>query len=662
MSVGVCYFPEHWPRERWPTDVDQMAAADFEYVRMGEFAWSRLEPDPGDLSLEWLVDAVDLVHDRGLAAVLCTPTATPPKWLVDAHPDILQAEADGTVREFGGRRHYCFNSPTYREETARIVTTLADRFADHPGVVGWQLDNEYGCHETVRCYCDDCARAFRDWLREQYGDVETLNEAWGTTFWSQHHTAFAEVDPPRHVTAEHHPSRLLDFARFASDSVRAYNALQADILRAANEEWFLTHNFMAGFADLNAHDLTESLDFAAWDSYPTGFAQFRTDVADRHLRAGDPDQVGLAHDLYRGESGFWVMEQQPGDINWAPHGPQPGAGAVALWAHHAIGHGAETVLYFRWRRCREGQEQYHAGLRKTDGSADRGYDEAARAAAELADVEPGPVDPAVAVLHDYENCWALEAQPHGTDFDYWAHLATYYRALRARGVTVDVVPPDVDLGGYAAVVAPTLHLATPALADALDAYVRSGGQLLVTMRSGVKTEANRLVKPPAPGPLRDLLGTTVDRHESLPMSAETVLEYDGERYPYRTWAEWLDPGDATAVAVHRSGPAAGRPAATRVTRGDGTAWYVGIWPSAGLADALVSTLLGRADVPTTGPLPDGIRLCQRGPLTWVTNFTGDPVGVRADVDAEWLLGDASMDPYTAAVIRAPAADIRVQRR
>ena len=282
--IGVCYFPEHWPRERWETDAEQMAAAGLEVVRLAEFSWGRLEPERGALDFEWLDTAVSVLGAAGLDVVLCTPTATPPKWLVDEHPRIRQEEADGTTRAFGSRRHYCFNSSTYREESERIVRRLAEHYGDNSHIIGWQTDNEYGCHGTVRCYCDDCAGAFREWLRERYGTIERLNEAWGTTFWSQQHTDFREIDPPRHTVTDHHPSRLLDYARFASASVAAYNRLQTRLLRAANDEWFVTHNFTGHFPSLDAHDVGSALDFAAWDSIRRGSCK-TGERGNRHRRS-----------------------------------------------------------------------------------------------------------------------------------------------------------------------------------------------------------------------------------------------------------------------------------------------------------------------------------------------------------------------------------------
>ncbi len=661
MRTGVCYFPEHWPRERWAEDVEAMADAGMEYVRLAEFSWSVLEPERGDLRFEWLDEAVELIGDHGMQAVLCTPTATPPKWLVDERPEIRQEDPDGTVREHGSRRHYCFNSPAYREETERIVRAVTERYPDSPHVAGWQTDNEFGCHRTVRCYCDDCAAAFRDWLRDRHGDVETLNEAWGNRFWSQAYDSFEAVDPPGPTPAEHHPSRLLAYARFASDSVVEYNRFQADLIREANADWFLTHNFMGRFPTLDAFDVSVDLDLVSWDSYPTGFVQDRYDgeATPDQLRAGDPNQVGMDHDLYRSalDRPFWVMEQQPGDVNWPPHCPQPGEGAMRLWAHHATAHGADAVLYFRWRRCLEGQEQYHAGLRKADGSADRGYHDATSAAADfaaLSDVDH--VDAPVAVLFDYDALWALNAQPHAPDFDYWALQEAFYGALRGRGVQVDVIPPDADLDGYAAIVAPALHLVTEALADRLHDYVASGGSLLFGPRTGVKDAHNKLRPALQPGPLTDLVGATVDQHESLPRRLETRVRrvdgvggdqrdprdgigtspiVDADRFGFRTWAEWLDPDDAVVRFVYDTdGVEADRPAVVENAVGDGRVVYCGVWPEADLADDLVVDLLAGTDVPHGERLPDGVDVAERGGYTWVTNFTSDAVRLpTVDPDA-----------------------------
>ena len=665
-AVGVCYFPEHWPRERWATDAAQMTDAGIEIVRMAEFSWAALEPTRGALDFGWLDDAVELLADHGLDVVLGTPTATPPKWLVDEQPDILQADPDGTPRHFGSRRHYCFNSTTYREETRRIVSAMTDHYADTPAVVGWQTDNEFGCHGTVRCYCADCSDAFSAWLADRYTDIDHLNEAWGTMFWSQQYGSFDAVEPPRPTPSDHHPSHLLDYHRFATDSVITYNQLNADLIREA-DDWFVAHNFMGDFETLDAHRVADDLDLVTWDSYPTGFVQDRRsgDPTMDEYRAGDPDQIGLNHDLYRGtnDAPFWVMEQQPGDINWPPHCPQPGDGAMRLWAHHAVGHGADAVVYFRWRRCRQGQEQYHAGLRKQDGAPDRGYADATTAASELEGLTADPVDAPVALLHDYEDWWAISAQPHAPEFDYWAHLRTYYRALRARGIQVDGIHPETALDEYAAVVAPTLHLADDGLATHLESYVHDGGKLLLGARSGVKTPTNQLHDQLAPGPLADLAGVTVDQHESFPADVPLSVTLDGDAYEASVWAEWLEPAaETTVVATHDTGMAVGRPAVTRNDAGDGSATYCGVWPDADLADALVTDLLADADIEASPRLPPGVRLSDRGGLTWVSNFTSDRYDLAGVTPDELVVGDLPVNAFDAVAVSTPRPEIDPERR
>jgi beta-galactosidase len=676
MSIGVCYFPEHWPSERIKDDIEQMAATGIEYVRMGEFAWSRLEPDPDEFDFEWLERAISLIGNHGMQAVLCTPTATPPKWLVDEHPEILQEEADGTIRHYGGRRHYCFNSEVYQRESRRIIRKLASWFADDPVIAGWQTDNEFGCHGTIRCYCNDCASAFRQWLREKYGDIDRLNEAWGTAFWSQDLNSFAQIDPPRHTTAAHHPARLLDYYRFSSDSVVKYNRLQTELLREANSDWFVTHNFMSHFEALDAYDLCANLDFASWDSYPTGHVQVqRKQVSREELRTGDPDQIGLDHDIYRSAANapFWVMEQQPGDINWPPYSPQPAAGAMRLWAHYATAHGADVVSYFRWRQCRMGQEQYHSGLLAQDGSPDAGLQDAMQAAADLNKLGesndgssrddgslPLPVTE-VAVLHSYDNAWAIGIERNTPDFDYWQHLNTYYRALRERSVSVDVIPPTADLAGYDAVIAPTLYLASTDLATHLDAYVDEGGELLMTMRSGVKDPYNKLHNAPQPGPLRDLVGADIDQHESIPAKLESEIAYDGQQFNCSVWNEWLSPvAESCDVLGRYEGERAdGKAAIVHNTVGDGNAVYIGTWPDSDLASRLVGDLLDRAGVETTKPLPKQVRFMRRNGLTWIANFRDEPLTVAAPADATWFLGDAEVGACDVAVTDATPPTLSV---
>ena len=445
--LGVCYYPEHWPEADWPGDAERMAALGLRYVRIGEFAWSRIEPEGGRYDWDWLDRALETLGQAGLKVVLGTPTATPPKWLIDQHPDILAIDADGRPRRFGSRRHYCFSSPSYRVESARIVTAMAERYGQHDAVAGWQTDNEFGCHDTVLSYSCAAARAFRRYLKERYGSIDALNEAWGNRFWSMEYGGWDEIDPPNLTVTEANPSHRLDYRRFSSDQIDQFNRAQVAILRRHSPGRFVTHNFMGAFLAFDHFKVGEPLDFAAWDSYPLGFTE-RSGLDDatkiRYAQSGHPDIAAFNHDLYRGvdRGRFWVMEQQPGPVNWAAWNPSPAAGMVRLWSWEAMAHGAEVVSYFRWRQSPFAQEQMHSGLNRPDGALDTGGEEAGQVAEELAGIAlPDSAEAPVALVFDYEAAWMCDIQPQGQDFDYLAAVFGWYSALRRRGLAAVVGSP-----------------------------------------------------------------------------------------------------------------------------------------------------------------------------------------------------------------------------
>jgi beta-galactosidase len=637
MQLGVCYYPEHWDEATWQPDAARMRDLGLRWVRIGEFAWSRLEPTPGQLRFDWLERSLDTLGDAGLRVMLGTPTATPPKWLVDRYDDLLQVGADGRARRFGSRRHYCYNSPSYRAETERIVTLLAERFGRHQALGAWQTDNEYGCHGTVRCYCPNCAAAFRGWLEARYGTVDALNEAWWNVFWSMEYRDFSEIDLPNLTVTEANPSHSLDFCRFSSDSVMAYNKLQVDILRAHSAQP-VTHNAMLYFGDYDAFRLAEDLDILTWDSYPLGMLEqswLPDDVKARFLRVGHPDLISLMHDLYYGAKGrpFWVIEQQPGQVNWAPSNPLPAPGAVRLWTHQAFAHGADVVSYFRWRAANGAQELMHAGLNHHDGTPDRASAEARQVADELPDDAP-PVAADVALLFDFENLWATELQPHAQGWSYWALQVAYYSALRGLGLNVAITHPRRDLNGYRAVFAPALHLVDAALAAHLTGYVAGGGTLVVGPRSGFKTPSNT-VHAPAPGPLRSLMGVSIRHVDALRPGLTEHVALDGARLAYATWADLLEPETAQVAARYETPAYAGSAAVTRNAVGAGACYTVGMWGEEAAHRALFARVLEPLGLGLT-PLPEGVRHTVRGPYRYTFNFGSEaalgtpPVGVRRE--------------------------------
>lgn len=646
MRFGVCYYPEHWPSERWAHDAAWLKQLGVDVVRMAEFAWGRIEPAPGRLDFGWLDRAIELFTGEGFDIVLGTPTAAPPTWLSDAEPDALPVDREGRRRRRGGRRHYCPNSAAYRAHTVRIVTAMAERYGAHDRVIGWQVDNEFGDHDTARCYCPRCDERFREWLSARYGTVHALNEAWGTVFWSAQVDAFERVSAPILGLASPNPSHVLDYWRFSSEAIGAYERLQIDVLRERlpPDRW-VTHNLLGLSPDLDAFALASPLDLAAWDSYPTGprerwhAALYGDEAPDATYAfdAGDPTITGFAHDLTFGllAQPFWVMEQQMGHINWAAENTLVRAETARLWAWHAVASGADAVVYFRERAAASAQEQYHSGLLHHDGTPDVGFRAAERLNAERDRLdalarEPPRAD--AALLFSYEDLWALALQPHHAGYSYLRALFGWYRALQRLGIPVAVVPHDRDLERYALVLGPALHLGDCALADRLSAYAQGGGTLVLGPRSGVKTSSNQITTEPLPGVFKTLIGATVSDWGALPTGAAAAVAspLEGLGGPARTWAEALLPDDAGVLASWADGPYRGAAALTARQAGAGQALYCGWQPGHAQTTALLAHIAERRGIERLADLPAGVVACRRGERVVLLNFTERPLRVAID--------------------------------
>ncbi len=613
-ALGVCYYPEHWPEDQWAADAVRMAETGLTWVRIGEFAWSRLEPRPGDLRFDWLDRAIDTLGGAGLKVVLGTPTATPPRWMLDKHPDMLAVDAQGHPRKFGSRRHYCFSHPGYLEECRRIVTLLAERYGANPHVQAWQTDNEYGCHDTTLSFSKAARAAFRDWCARRYQSVDALNRAWGNVFWSMEYDRLDQLDLPNLTVTEPNPAHVLAFRRFSSDQVVRFNRAQAEILRAHTDAP-LIHNYMGRVLDFDHFDVGADLDIASWDSYPIGFLSDRLEASPDHkarfLRQGDPDCQAFHHDLYRavGRGRWWVMEQQPGPVNWAPFNPAPLPGMARLWAWEAFAHGAEAVCYFRWRQAPFAQEQQHAGLLRPDSEAAPALAEAAQVARGLRDLpDTAPAPSPIALIFDYASAWAWTAQPQGADFDYFRLVFAAYRAARRSGLNIDILPAETaDLSNYAVVLAPGLMTIPDTLKAALAGF---DGQALIGPRSGLKTPEMSIAVPL--GPALPGLDCTVSLVESLPPDTQVALE-TGEHFVH--WFEHLEGG--AEVALHTND---GRPA---IMRRDGLHYMAG-WPDDASFALRVLTLCRRAGLVPLDP-PGDLRIRDTASHRFVFNYGPEPV-------------------------------------
>jgi beta-galactosidase len=641
MRLGTCYYPEHWPEDVWAEDARRMAAMGLSRVRIGEFAWSRIEPEPGTFDWGWLDRAIATLHAAGLGIILGTPTATPPKWLIDAHPDILAVDANGKIRGFGSRRHYCFSSQTYLREAARITGLIAARYGSHPAIVAWQTDNEYGCHDTTISYSENARAGFRDWLSKKYGAIAALNTAWGNVFWSMEYHAFDAVDLPIRTVTEPNPAHQLDFRRFSSDQVIRFNRMQADILRAASPGRDIVHNFMGFYTEFDHHGVGHDLDVASWDSYPLGFLEqfwFSAEEKLAYARQGHPDIAAFHHDLYRGcSAGRWsVMEQQPGPVNWARFNPAPLPGMVRLWTLEAMAHGAEMVSYFRWRQAPFAQEQMHAGLLRPDRVDDVGAHEARQAGADIATIgETGPPPKSVALLFDYESDWITTVQPQGQGFTALRLAFEYYSALRKRGLDVDILSSNADLTGYQMVVIPCQPIMTDTLVDRLATF---DGPVLIGARSGSKTAQFSIPDTLPPGPLQALIPIKVTRVESL----REGLVLQGKDTEVRHWFEHIE---AALLPLERLEDGRG------IVFQSGHIRYIAAWPDAALLDRMIQALAHEAGL-TTCALPQGLRIRRAGDLVFAFNYSAAPITLPDGLVTEPIIGGAKLGPAGVAVWRA----------
>jgi beta-galactosidase len=608
IRFGADYYPEQWPEERWAIDARLMQEAHFNTVRLAEFAWSKLEPVPGTFDFDWLDRAIDVLTQHDLQIVLGTPTASPPPWLMAKYPDLYLVQADGTTATYGGRREYCPTAPVYRAHSASITQAMADHYADHPHVIGWQIDNEFG----DRCYCASCRARFQEWLKDKHGNLDALNEKWGTIFWSHTYTDWSQIPTPQKTATIHNPGLELDYMRFMSDTYQSFQQAQIDILRERCPSHFISHNLMGfGYDKLNYFDLAYDLDLVTWDNYPRGFWIDEFDI--------NPSRLALAHATMYGlkDKPFWVMEAQSGAAGWTTIGPTPRPGEARLWAYQAIAHGADGIVFFRWRTARYGAEQYWHGILNHDGSVQRRYREVQQLGEELrrigGDIVGTERQAKAAMLLSYDSRFALESQPNNAAFSYAGHFQSYFSALHRSNVPTAIVPPHADLSAYRLVIAPALYVLDETTANNLRRYVENGGVLVLTTRSGVKDVDNAIVNMPLPGLLAEICGLTIPDYDSLLVGHTRSIDFVDRSESVRAtqWCDILELKGAEALACYNEDYYAGQPAVALNRWGRGSVIYVGTVGDASLVEGVVNKALALANLSPVWDTVDGVEVTTR---------------------------------------------------
>ncbi|MFE7315435.1 beta-galactosidase [Streptomyces sp. NPDC057555] len=651
IRFGGDYNPEQWPEEVWAEDLALMKAAHVTMVTAGIFSWAKVEPRPGEWDFGWFDRVLDGLAGAEIEVCLATMTASPPPWLTHAHPEVLPQGPDGQRRWPGARQHFCPSSPVYRAYAVRLVERLAARYAGHPALAMWHVGNEYGCH-TRQCFCDASAEDFRRWLRERYGSVAALNDAWSTAFWSQGYGDFAEVLPPRAAPTFPNPAQQLDYLRFSDRALRECYLAEREVLDRVTPGVPVTTNLMPQHKPVDAFGWAPHLDAMALDFYQD------PQVADDHVRAG------YVFDLMRSARGgqpWLLVEQAAGAVNWRPrNGPKP-PGAMRLWSWQAVAQGADAVLFFQWRQSRGGAEKFHSAMLPHAGTDTRIFREVCELGRELAAVpgiEGARSKASVALLADWQSWWAVELDSRpSTALDHSRIALEHYRPLFEAGVACDVVPPRAELAGYRMVVVPNLYLLTAEDAERLAAFVRGGGRLVVSFFSGIVDACDRVHPGAYPAPLREVLGLRVAEFWPL-AQGRSVAVGDGDGAPAGRadlWSEEIVLEGARAVARFVEGELAGGPAVTRHAYGRGEAWYVGTRLEPALLRALLDEVRAAAGVaPVLPGLPAGVQAAVRegagGRHVFLLNHGSGPV----EVELPEPLRDALV-PRAAAVTRVGLA-------
>ncbi|MEH6609754.1 MAG: beta-galactosidase [Halioglobus sp.] len=652
---GICYYPEQCSPAQWPTDAKMMSELGLKYVRIAEFSWSRLEPTDGELDFAWLDTVIDTLVAQGLEVVIGTPTATPPKWLIDKWPEILPVDPDtGRSRGFGSRRHYDFSSTRYWLESERITGALARRYGGHEGVVGWQTDNELGCHETTLSASSNARDAFRRWCQQRYSSIDALNTAWGNVFWSMEYGDFEEIELPVGTVTEPNPAHSLAFRRFSSDQAIGYHERMTDIIREHAPGKFVTHNFIpmdeTGFDNWS---LAESLDFASYDNYPLGrtdmqFAGLPAEQFRRYMRTGHPDFATYYHDQTRGLSGggFWIMEQQPGPVNWAPNNPRPAAGMIRFWTLEAFAHGADCVCFFRWRQAAFAQEQMHAGLLRPDNSKSDAW---AQVEQSIADIEriacltqnSEPAD--IAIIAETQSQWVTDIERQSGAYDYNKVQFSYYRALRELGLNVDFISSDSDFSPYKLVLAPSLPIVD---ADFVERAQTAGTIFIFGPRSGSKTADFSHPANLAPGLLQAVLPIQVLSVETLRADCQEPLKWNNQQYRCGIWREEISCDGGEILAFYEDGSAAAIAKDQFI--------YLATLTDNQFLKAFFAAQCATLDI-TIYDLGEDVRVRRRGDLMFAFNYSEQPQTLNVPEDAKFILGGETIEPRDVCVWTSPDA-------
>ena len=571
IVYGGDYNPEQWPEEIWADDMRLLKEANIDIVTLNVFSWAALQPSEETYDFSKLDKIMEMVRDNGLQVCLATSTGAHPAWMAKKYPDILRTEFNGLKRKFGGRHNSCPNSPTYEKYSVRLAQKIAERYRDYNNIVAWHISNEFG----GECYCENCEKAFRVWLKKKYQTIENVNRAWNTAFWGHTFYDWDEIVLPNLLSEHFEQDRsqfqgiTVDYKRFNSESILECYKREYDALKAITPDIPITTNLMGFYKPLDYKMWAKYMDVVSWDNYPSN--------------EDSPAQIAMSHDLMRGINGgeqFLLMEQTPCVTNGLPYNALTRPGVMRLWSYQAVAHGSDSVMFFQMRRTVGACEKLHGAVIDHVGTNEtRVFREVKALGAELKELGEqtlGAVTDAKAVIYfDWDNWWAIEcsAGPN-CDLKYKDEIYNYYQALYKLNIPVDIVGPEDDLGKYQLLIAPILYMTKTGYDEKIRTFVKNGGTFVTTFFSGIADEHDLIVTGGYPGKLRDIMGIWVEESDALPSGAENHFTYRGKAYPAKLLCDLSHLEGAEALSVYEEDFYAQMPAITKNQFGDGRAYYV----------------------------------------------------------------------------------------
>lgn len=647
VSTGVYYYPEQWDSVQWERDIKNIANMGFEFTHFAEFAWALLEPKEGVYNFDWLDKAVNIAEKYKIKVIMCTSTATPPVWLIRKHPDILVKNEDGVSLDHGSRQHASFSNNYYRKYSLKMVEKLAQHYGNNNTIIGWQVDNE------PRVFYDfgkDAQKRFRNWLKIKYNTIDKMNAVWGTTFWSQWYTDFSQINIPRRSQWFMNQNQILDHNRFIANETATFLDEQASVIRKnVNKSQWITTNYVPNFSD-GFIGMSQNLDFITYTKYMVyGEAM---GIGSKGYRLGNWEVLPSCNDFFRPLSPhFGVMEIQPGQVNWGNIDSQPAPGAVRLWLWSIFAGGSELICTYRYRSPLLGNEQYHYGVVGYDGiTPTPGGTEFIQFMNEVKKLRINytpdiqlPEDyrkRKTAILFNHENIWGMEQNKQTTEWNSLKHIMKYYKPLKSFGAPVDFIKDDFDFSTYPVLIVPAYQQIDQLLIDKLTNYVKNGGHLIMSCRTGHKNREAHLWEAKFAQPIYNLIGSQIEFYDLLMPHSPDSVSFQNNMYTWTSWGEILSPDKNTETwGTYQNDFYAGKPAIIHRQLEKGTVTYIAVDSKNGDLERDVLKTLYTKLIINIKNYPEGVVVEYRNGFGIAVNYSDKQYEIDLSDNVKIIIGE-----------------------